>query len=92
MRQDEASVTGAGNAEDHAWLEFALERARLASEQIRSATAEGKAARTKGGDPADWVTDHRARRRKTNLGLAAVGEARTEACSRQAEEPREGCV
>jgi len=57
MRQDEASVTGAGNAEDHAWLEFALERARLASEQIRSATAEGKAARTKGGDPADWVTD-----------------------------------
>jgi putative transposase len=38
------------------------------------------------------VTDHRARRRKTNLGLAAVGEARTEACSRQAEEPREGCV
>jgi putative transposase len=36
------------------------------------------------------VTDHRARQRKTNL--AAVGEARTEACSRQAEEPREGCV
>jgi putative transposase len=38
------------------------------------------------------VTGHRARRRKTNLGLAAVGEARTEACSRQAEEPREGCI
>jgi len=38
------------------------------------------------------LTGHRARRRKTNLVLAAVGEARTEACCRQAEEPREGCI
>jgi len=38
------------------------------------------------------VTDHRARLRKTLTSIeAAAGEARTEACSRQAEEPREGC-
>jgi putative transposase len=44
------------------------------------------------GGPDGRLTGHRTRRRKTNLVLAAVGEARTEACSRQAEEPREGYI
>lgn len=57
MSGDEAGALAASESEARAWLEFALERARSASEQIRSATSAGKAARAKGGDPADWVTD-----------------------------------
>lgn len=45
-----------GDDEVEAWLGFALDQARSASAAIRRATVEDKAARTKGGDPADWVT------------------------------------
>jgi len=42
------------------------------------------------GRPDGRSPGHRVRQRKANL--AAVGEARTEACFRQAKEPREGCI
>lgn len=57
MSEEGIHVGAAHAGEVDAWLSFALEQARRASQQIRAATTEGKVAQSKGGDPADWVTN-----------------------------------